>query len=63
MQQMSGLVVANSLMLDFRCVVLPRFVYAVGSHFENGKETDPKIKERQAEFAAEMVRVTAALKK
>ena len=30
---MSVMSIANSLMLDFRCVVVPRFVYAVGSAF------------------------------
>jgi NAD(P)H-dependent FMN reductase len=32
---MSVLSLANSLMLDFRCWIVPRFVYATGSDFDN----------------------------
>ncbi len=32
---MSVLSLANSLMLDFRCWIVPRFVYATGSDFES----------------------------
>ncbi len=30
---MSVMAYANSLMLDFRCVIIPRFVYATGDIF------------------------------
>lgn len=33
---MSIMSLANSLMLDFRCLIIPRFVYADGSAFANG---------------------------
>ncbi len=33
---MSVMSLANSLMLDFRCLIVPRFVYATGEHFEDG---------------------------
>ena len=33
---MSVMAYANSLMLDFRCVIIPRFVYATGSAFAEG---------------------------
>ncbi|MEZ6190565.1 MAG: NAD(P)H-dependent oxidoreductase [Phycisphaerales bacterium] len=33
---MSVMSLANSLMLDFRCLIVPRFVYATGDHFEEG---------------------------
>ena len=38
--------IANSLMLDYRCLIVPRFVYATGQCFEDGKVTDPAIHER-----------------
>jgi NAD(P)H-dependent FMN reductase len=53
---MSVLSIANSLMLDFRCVIVPRFVYAVGSAFRNGAVTDGKIANRIDELASELVR-------
>ncbi len=39
---------ANSLMLDFRCVIVPRFVYAVESDFDKAKSTlvNPAINKR-----------------
>ena len=40
---MSVLGLANSLMLDFRCLILPRFVYAVGSDFAENKVRNPEI--------------------
>ena len=58
---MSVMSVANSLMLDFRCVVIPRFVYTEGSSFAEGKLTDTKIKERLSELSLTAVRMTAAL--
>lgn len=34
---MSVMALANNLMLDFRCVIVPRFVYATGAAFANGE--------------------------
>ena len=48
---MSVLSVANSLMLDFRCVIVPRFVYAVGSAFRDGAVSDGKVARRIDEFS------------
>ena len=42
---MSPMSYANSLMLDFRCIIIPRFVYADTSCFNNGKISDD-IQER-----------------
>jgi hypothetical protein len=53
--------IANSLMLDFRCVVVPRFVYAVGSAFRNGTISDGKVAERIDELASELVRFASRL--
>jgi NAD(P)H-dependent FMN reductase len=57
---MSVMGFANSLMLDFRSVVVPRFVYATGSAFSNGQIVDGKIRERVAELARATARLAAA---
>jgi FMN reductase len=59
---MSPMGMANSLMLDFRCIVVPRFVYASSkSFFENGDVT-PEIKERIDGLVDVLVKVSKALK-
>ena len=59
---MSMMSVANSLMLDFRCHIVPRFVYALGSAFQGESITDPDILDRTKELAHETFRITEALK-
>lgn len=59
---MSVMPFANSLMLDFRCVIIPRFVYATGSAFDGDAPADPKIVGRIEQVAAELVRFAAALR-
>ena len=59
---MSVMAYANSLMLDFRCVIIPRFVYATGKGFDGDKITDDKILERIEQVARELVRFTEALR-
>jgi FMN reductase len=59
---MSVMAYANSLMLDFRSVIIPRFVYATGSAFDGDMPTDAKIVERIEQVAAELVRFTQALR-
>lgn len=59
---MSVMAYANSLMLDFRSVIIPRFVYATGSAFADGDLTDAKIIERIEQVAAELIRFTQALR-
>ncbi|MEO7723313.1 MAG: NADPH-dependent FMN reductase [Chthoniobacterales bacterium] len=59
---MSVMAYANSLMLDFRCVVIPRFVFATGDAFDEEKVTDEKIAQRIVQVAAELVRFTSALR-
>lgn len=63
---MSVMNMANNLMLDFRCIIVPRFVYATGADF--GDDRQPTmfieseiIKERVQELAAETIRLTKAL--
>jgi len=58
---MSILGLANSLMLDFRCVIVPRFVYALGNAFTNDSITDPKIVARVGECARTTARFASAL--
>lgn len=59
---MSIMALANSLMLDFRCVILPRFVYATGAAFTDEKLSDPKILDRTAACARATARLAAAVK-
>ena len=59
---MSIMALANSLMLDFRCVIVPRFVYATGGSFADGKLTDEKIAARVAECARAAAKLAAAVK-
>jgi FMN reductase len=59
---MSVMAFANSLMLDFRCVIIPRFVYATGDAFDEDKLKDEKVAQRIAELAAELIRFGQALR-
>jgi NAD(P)H-dependent FMN reductase len=61
---MSIMAMANSLMLDFRCLIIPRFVYASGKSFEGGEIIDPEILDRISELSREvlvMARARASL--
>jgi NAD(P)H-dependent FMN reductase len=42
---------ANSLMLDFRCLIIPRFVYARGDDFTDKKIPTPELVRRIHELA------------
>jgi FMN reductase len=59
---MSVMAYANSLMLDFRCVIIPRFVFATGDAFDGDKLADEKVGQRIEQVAADLVRFTAALR-
>jgi FMN reductase len=59
---MSVMAFANSLMLDFRSVIIPRFVYTTGRAFEGDDLKDKEVGERIAELADELVRFTEALR-
>lgn len=58
---MSIMPLANSLMLDFRCVIVPRFVYATSADFADGKVSSAKIASRITQLAGETLRLAAAL--
>lgn len=52
---------ANALMLDYRCYIVPRFVYALRDAVNDGVLTDPEVAERVKGLADEMRRVAGAL--
>jgi FMN reductase len=59
---MSVMAFASSLMLDFRSVIIPRFVYATGRAFEGDELTDKAVGERITALADELIRFTKALR-
>src|SRR6476646_7798153 len=59
---MSVMAYANSLMLDFRCVIIPRFAFATSDAFEGEHVSDKKIDERIKQVADELVRFTKGLR-
>jgi FMN reductase len=59
---MAVMAYANSLMLDFRTVIIPRFVYATGDAFEAAALIDQKVGARIEQVAAELIRFTEALR-
>jgi FMN reductase len=59
---MAVMAYANSLMLDFRTVIIPRFVYATGAAFDGDKIADKKVVNRIEQVADELVRFTEALR-
>ena len=59
---MSLLPTMNSMMLDFRCIVYPRFVYVPESSFaSDGRITDTESLRRIASFAEEFTQFTHRL--
>ena len=60
---MSVMGFANSLMLDFRCVIIPRFVYATGDAFDGDELKDKKVIKRIDELATELIRYGQALRR
>ena len=58
---MSVMSLANSLMIDFRCYIIPKFVYATKHDFDEDGITNSDIKERLEELGNELIRVSKAL--
>lgn len=50
---MSVMNFGNDLMLDFRCLILPRFIYAVGSDFTEATISNSEIEDRIQRLATE----------
>ncbi|MEY2492730.1 MAG: hypothetical protein QOH24_1681 [Verrucomicrobiota bacterium] len=59
---MSVMAFANSLMLDFRSVIVPRFVYTTSDAFEGEHLVDAKVGKRIEQVARELLRFTKALR-
>jgi FMN reductase len=57
---MAVLGLANSLMLDFHCLILPRFVYATEAAFRDDRLEDRTLHERLTRLVDELVRLAAA---
>lgn len=58
---MSLMGLANSLMLDFHSLIVPRFVYATGAAFEMGELRDPEVAARLLAVVGQTLRLSAAL--
>ena len=59
---MSVMAYANSLMLDFRCVIVPRFAFATSQAFNGEEISDKKIDGRIRHVADDLVRFAKALR-
>ncbi|MGH7176151.1 MAG: NADPH-dependent FMN reductase [Tepidisphaeraceae bacterium] len=59
---MSVMGLANSLMLDFRCLIVPRFVYATSESFDGDRITSSKVQSRLDELCRELLRMGTALR-
>lgn len=59
---MSVMGFANSLMLDYRCLILPRFVYATKQAFDGEQITEPLITARIDELVEKLIAVSSALR-
>lgn len=57
---MSAMGLANSLMLDFRCIIVPRFIYATGDAFEGDQLTDEVIRDRISLLVEDTLRIARA---
>jgi len=58
---MAPMGLANSLMLDFRTFIIPRFVYATGEDFSGDQIADQECERRIKELVDELIRVSQAL--
>ena len=58
---MSVMGFANNLMLDFRSLIVPRFVYAVKSDFQDGRVTSPDVLARIDALVDRTVQLARAL--
>ena len=56
---MSIMGLANNLMLDFRCVIVPRFVYATDVAFDDNGVTDTKVRDRVHRLVVELHSLSA----
>ncbi|MCF6312869.1 MAG: NAD(P)H-dependent oxidoreductase [Verrucomicrobiales bacterium] len=54
--------IASSLMLDFRTIIIPRFVYATGDQFQGDQISHEDLSERIEQVSDELLRFTSALR-
>jgi NAD(P)H-dependent FMN reductase len=59
---MSVMGLANSLMLDFRCLIIPRFIYATGEAFDQTRLIDEGITMRLDQLVEETLRISDAIR-
>jgi FMN reductase len=58
---MSPMSFINSLMLDYRCLIIPRYVYATGKDFNNNSIVSDEIKDRIEDLVNEAISITEKL--
>ena len=58
---MSVMSLANSLMIDYRCFIIPKFVYALKNDFDGNNVTNPEIKDRINDLGKDLIRISEAL--
>ena len=58
---MSVMSFANSLMIDYRCFIIPKFVYALKNDFDGNNVTNPEIKDRINDLGKDLIRISEAL--
>lgn len=58
---MSVMGMANSLMLDFRSIIVPRFVYATESAFDGDRLADQDVASRIEALVQDLIRIATAL--
>ncbi len=59
---MSVMAYANSLMLDFRCTIIPRFVFATGEAFGDDGKPYRQVTKRIQDLALEVIRYVRGLR-
>jgi len=59
---MSVMAVANSLMFDFRSIIIPRFVFATGDQFQGKEIAHEDLGGRIEKLTDELLRFTSALR-
>lgn len=59
---MSIMGIASSMMLDFRCLILPKFVYATGDSFEGNRINDENVEQRIVELSRSLIRIGTAMR-
>jgi len=59
---MSIMGIASSMILDFRCLILPKFVYATGESFEGNRINDEDVEQRIVELSRSLIRIGTAMR-